>query len=214
MKFTLEARWFDTLPVPEALMEWFQSLGTVETSTQADLYLPADDPTFNLKLRDDQLQIKRRVAGPFRTALGPKAAGACEQWSKWNFDLDEAPDSLWDDDPTGLWVSLNKTRRQLTIPPESQSALIDDLPTTPSATINVELTTVEAEVDTAWTFCLETEGPVSSLADTFMTAAPLLLDESLPLSLPADQSFGYVRWLQQRPDGPTRPTPEIQIPRL
>jgi hypothetical protein len=214
MNLTLEARWFGDPPLPDTLMEWFQTLGAVETSTQTDLYLPAEDPTFNLKMRDDQLQIKRRVAGPFRKTLGPWATGACEQWSKWNFDLDEAPDALWDDDPTGLWVSLTKTRRQLTILPGAQSALTNDLPTTPSATINVELTTVEAEGDTAWTFCLETEGPVSSLADTFTTAAPLLLDESLPLTLPAEQSFGYVRWLQQRPGGPTRPTPEVQIPRL
>jgi len=214
MTFTLEARWFGDPPLPDALAEWFQALGTVKTSTQSDLYLPADDPTFNLKVRDDQLQIKRRVAGPMRTALSPTATGTCEQWTKWHFDLDEAPDALWDDDPTGLWVSLTKTRRQLTIAPEAQSVLTGDLPTTPSATINVELTTVEAEEDAAWTFCIETEGPVSALADTFLTAAPLLLDETMPLTLPADQSFGYIQWLRQRPGGPTRPTPEIQIPRL
>lgn len=211
MTFTLEARWFGTPPLPEPLKEWLHTLGTVETSAQTDLYLPAQDPSLNLKMRDDQFQIKRRVGGPHRTALGPKATGACEQWVKWRLDLEEAPDALWDDDPTGLWVALKKTRHQLTVPPEAQSALTNDLPITPAATINLELTTVEADGDTAWTFCIETEGPVSSLADTFMTAAPLLLDETLPLTFPVDQSFGYMRWLQQRPGGLTRPAPEIQV---
>jgi len=212
MTVTLEARWFGSSPLPEAVQEWFYTLGTVETSTLTDLYLPAEDPTFNLKMRDDQLQIKRRLAGPVRTSLSSMAAGSCEQWGKWTFDLDNAPDEL-SDDSTGLWVPIEKTRHQLSVPPDAQSALTTDLPTRPSATIDLELTTIEADEDTAWTFCFETEGPVSGLVDTFMAAAPVLLDDRLPIPLPADQSFGYIRWLQQRPGGPTRPAPEIQIPR-
>lgn len=213
MTCTLEARWFGTPPLPPALLDWFHTLGTVETRTQTDLYLPAEDSALNLKLREGQLQIKRRLAGPLRTSFSTQAAGRCEQWGKWNFDLREGTSSLWEEDPTDLWIAVEKTRHQISIPPEEQSSLSPNLPTTPSATIEVELTTIETGHDTTWTFCFETQGPVPSLADTLMTAAPLLLDDSLPVTLPEDQSFGYIRWLQQLPSVSTRPAPEMQIPR-
>lgn len=213
MTFTLEARWFGPAPLPDALREWYNALGPVETSTQTDLYLPAEDPALNLKMRDDQLQIKRRLAGPLSTSFSDKASGRCEQWGKWTLDLAEPPSDLWDDDPTDLWVAVEKTRHQLSFTPDEQSDLTEALPTTPPATLEAELTTVEAMRDTAWTFCLEAEGPVPSLVDTLMTAGPIVLDDSLPVTLPADQSFGYVRWLQQRPTLTTRPASSVQIPR-
>lgn len=213
MTLTLEARWFGTPPLPDSLRTWFKGLGTIRTSEKTDLYLPAEDPTLNLKLRDDQFQIKRRLADPFRTTLGPKAAGQCEQWVKWSFELTEES-SLWEEDPTALWVPVEKTRHQLTISPEAQSSLTPDLPTTPPASIDVELTTLKADSESAWTLCVEAEGPVSSLGDTLTTAAPLLLDDRLPVTLPSDQSFGYVRWLQQLSGVSPRPAPALQIPQL
>lgn len=210
MTLTLEARWFGAPPLPDVLREWFNTLGTIRTSAQTDLYLPAEDPALNLKLRDNQLQIKRRLAGPFRTSLGPTAAGRCEQWVKWSFDLEEAS-SLWDEDPTALWVPVKKTRHQLTIPPEAQSSLTTDLPTSPPASIEAELTVLEADSESAWTFCVEADGPTGSLVETLTSAAPLLLDDRLPISLSTEQSFGYVRWLQQLPTVDTRPAPEVRI---
>ncbi|MFB6098872.1 MAG: hypothetical protein ABEK84_07165, partial [Salinibacter sp.] len=65
--------------------------------------------------------------------------------------------------------------------------------------------------DEAWTFCLEAVGEVSSLRDTFLTAAPALLAD-LPGSLPADQSYGYSRWLHQHPAVTPHPASAITIP--
>lgn len=211
MIFTLEARWFGTPPLPDALREWFQTLGAVETYTQTDWYLPAEDPALNLKVRDDQVQIKRRLAGPFRTSFSPHAAGRCEQWGKWSFGLqDEA--EVGTQDPTGLWARVEKTRHQISIPADRQSSLTNDLPTSPPVSIELELTALEAGNDSAWTFCLETEGPIDSLRDTLMTAGPLLLNDRLPVALPDDQSFGYVRWLQQLPSTSLRPLSDVQVP--
>jgi hypothetical protein len=210
MTLTLEARWFGAPPLPDALREWFSELGSIRTAEQTDLYLPAEDPAVNLKLRDNQFQIKRRLAGPFRTSLGPNAAGRCEQWVKWSFELEEAA-SLWDQDPTALWVPVKKTRHQLTIPPEAQSSLTPALPAAPPASIELELTTLKVDSETAWTLCIEAEGPVSSLVDTLTTAAPQLLDDRLPISLSSDQSFGYIRWLLQLPTVSRRPAPEVRI---
>lgn len=213
MTFTLEARWFGSPPLPDALRAWFDSLGTIKSTTQTDLYLPAEDPALNLKLRNHQLQVKRRLAGPRRTSFSPQAAGRCEQWVKWSFDLRNGQPSLWDQDPTDLWVPIGKTRHQISIPPENQSSLSTDLPATPSATIDAELTQLEAKDEAAWTFCLEAVGPVPSLVDTLAAAGAQLLDDRLPVTLPDEQSYGYIRWLQQLPSVSARPAPKIQIPR-
>lgn len=213
MKYTLEVRWFDTPPLPLALRDWFETLGSIETSTLTDLYLPTTDPTHNVKLRDDEIQIKRRLAGPIRTTFGPNAAGCCEQWAKWSFRLREADPFPEDEEPTDLWIPVVKTRRQFSIAAEDQSALSSTLPTSPPATIEGELTEIETGEDAAWTLCLEAEGPVNSLVDTLTTAAPQLLDDRLPVTLSTDQSFGYIRWLQQLPAVSTRPAPKVQIPR-
>jgi hypothetical protein len=213
MTFTLEARWFGPTPLPDALQHWFAALGPAETSTQTDLYLPTEDPALNLKMRDDQLQIKRRLAGPISTAFSDAASGRCEQWGKWALDLADPPSPLWNDDPTDLWVAVEKTRHQLSFPPKEQSGLTERLPTTPPTTLEAELTTVTAAADTAWTLCLEAEGPVAGLVDTLTAAGPVVLDETLPVALAPDQSFGYARWLQQRPSVTTRPASSVQIPR-
>lgn len=213
MTFTLEVRWFGPPPLPDALRSWFDTLGHVETSTQTDLYLPAEDPALNLKLRNRKLQIKRRLAGPLRTNFSSRAAGRCEQWGKWSFDLKDEQFSLRDQDPTDLWVRVEKTRHQILIPPENQSSISTDLPTTPSARIKAELTQLETNDEVRWTFCLEAEGPVPSLVDTLMAAGPKLLNDSLSVPLSDDQSYGYIRWLQQLPSVSARPAPEIQVPR-
>ena len=213
MTFTLEARWFGPAPLPDALREWFMALGPVETTTQTDLYLPAEDPTLNLKMRDDQLQIKRRLAGPLTTTFSDMAGGRCEQWGKWRMDLADPPSDLWDDDPTDLWVAVEKTRHQLSFAPDEQRDLTEALPTTPPATVEAELTSVEVAAGAAWTLCVEAEGPVPSLVDTLTAAGPVVLDETLPVPLTTDQSFGYMRWLQQRPAITTRPASSVQIPR-
>lgn len=213
MTGTLEVRWFGPLPFPNELREWFTTLGTVNTSTQTDLYLPAQDPTLNVKLRDQQFQIKRRLAEPFRTRFSPRAAGRCEQWIKWSFDLADDQSSVESLDSTSLWVSVEKIRHQISIPPEEQSALSPELPTTPAATIDLELTQLDVDDDRHWTFCFETVGAIPSLVDTLEAAGPVLLDDRLPIPLSDDHSYGYIRWLQQLSSVSTRPAPEIQVPR-
>jgi len=214
MIHTLEVRWFGTPPLPPALHEWFQTLGEVQTTSQTHLYLPAEDPALNVKVRDGQLQIKRQLGGPFRKAFGTQADGHCEQWGKWSFDLAAERSVLWDDDPSNLWVAVQKTRHQLKIPAADQPSLTDALPTTPPALVAAELTTLQVQDTSAWTFCVEAEGPVESLVETLLTAAPQLLNDTPPFSLSPDESYGYVRWLQQLPTVHTRPASEIQIPSL
>jgi len=211
MAHTLEARWFASPPLPPALRDGFDALGLVKTRSQTDLYLPTEDASLNVKLRDGHVQIKRRLSGPFQKALAPHATGNLEHWTKWSFPLATERAALWDDDPTDLWVPVQKTRHQLAVPPSEQTALADTLPTAPPATLNAEVTTVEAGPDKAWTLCVEAEGPTPSLSDTLLAAAPRLLDGLSSVSLSPDQSYGYARWLQQRPGANPRPAPTVRI---
>lgn len=213
MTGTLEVRWFGPSPLPNELREWFNTLGTINTSTQTDLYLPAEDPTLNVKLRDRQFQIKRRLAEPFRTCFSPRAIGRCEQWTKWSFPLADDQSSVENRDATTLWVPVEKTRHQISISPEDQTALSPKLPATPAATIDLELTQLDVDDDSHWTFCLEAAGEIPGLVDTLEAAGPILLDDRVPIPLSDDQSYGYIHWLQQLPSVSTRPAPEIQDPR-
>lgn len=200
MTHTLELRWFFELPCPPAVRDAFEALGAVETTQQRDLYLPADDPALNLKLRNGQVQIKRRLAGPFALAVGPEAAGCAEHWGKWSLSTTADPPSVADNDSTGLWCPVHKTRHQWSMSPSTQADQLSGhgLPTAPSAALNAELTTVAAGDARAWTLCLEAEGPVPALSDTLRTAAPLLF-RRLPLALSTEDSYGYARWLRDQP---------------
>lgn len=212
MSPTLEVRWFENGPPPSGLRHWFEDLEPEPPSTWTDLYLPCEDPGLNLKVRDEKCQIKRRLAGPTRHAFGPAAVGRYEEWIKWSFDLANGPSAPWDDDPTALWTPIEKMRHQRRLDAEAQSALTEALPTTPPATVMIELTTLTTLDQTAWTLCLEAEGPPSILVDTLTTAGTFLFDSELPVSLTADRSFGYVRWLQQLPSVQSGPAPELLIP--
>lgn len=212
MTHTLELRWFFEPPCPPAVRDAFETLGAVETTQQRDLYLPSEDPALNLKLRNGQVQVKRRLAGPFALAVGPEATGCAEHWGKWHLPPADDPSSVADDDPTGLWRPVHKTRHQWAMSPSAQADQLSGhgLPTAPPAMLNAELTTVAAGDAQAWTLCLEAEGPVPALSDTLRTAAPLLFGR-LPLTLSTETSYGYARWLRDQPSVRFRPNPDAVV---
>lgn len=209
---TLEVRWFEHGAVPPPLRDWFAQFEPEPPSTWTDYYLPSQDAGLNLKVRDEKMQIKRRLAGPTPYTFGPRAAGRREQWIKWSFDLADGSPRAWTDDPTELWIPIEKTRHQHTYEPEAQSALAGALPTTPAATVMIEVTTLKTPDETAWTLCVEAEGPPNGLEKTLTVAGTALLDADLPVPLRANRSFGYVRWLQELPSVESGPAAELLIP--
>lgn len=199
MSTTLEVRWFKSSPLPDAVQEWFENLDPDAASTWTDVYLPSEDAGYNVKVREDMLQIKRRRTEPVSHTFAPPVTGRYEQWKKWSFDLaEQAPDPSTDTDAE-MWIPIEKTRRQRTYDPEWQAKLGRGLPTSPTTTVLIELTTLTTPRETAWTLCLEAEGPPSRLSEPLLAAGDTLFDTDFPLSLTADESFGYVRWLQQLP---------------
>lgn len=195
---TLETRWFGTGSLPKAVEDWFTTLGPIDTSTRTDLYFHPYDISLNVKIRDDYgelLQIKRQLGRTLTRTFGPDVTGRAEQWYKWSFSLDDTP-NLWNEDHTGLWIPVEKTRMQQSFDGDEIELLENNVSDT-RTTIGIELTEVVAEDETAWTFCLEVNGPSESLEETLDIAGSVLLKGEFPVSLSASQSFGYTHWLRQ-----------------
>lgn len=193
---SLEVRWFGSGDPPSSLAEWLTDLGTVTTSTRTDLYVAPPSPTFNLKLRSqsvESVELKRRLGDAERTDFGPGIAGDVEQWYKWSFALDHAP-RPWRMDPTGLWLPVEKTRTLYAFDDAELVAVDEDLADT-DVTAHVEVTAVTARSESAWTCGLEVAGAADDLERAFDAVAADVFDASVPVALSADQSVGYVQWL-------------------
>ena len=169
---TAEVRWFGRGEVPAEVEAWFIGFGPEpSTETRTDRYLSPTSDALGVKLREGQVEAKRRDA-----TLGPLAVGkvraTVEAWTKWSFGLAEATEDLGDE-----WVAVAKARRQRHV---SGCAL--------------ELSRVEVGGVAWWSVCLEASGsdPESSLADAarqWLATAP---------ALPESQASGYPAWLRMR----------------
>ena len=61
---TIETRWFYAGRLPAAVLAWFEALGPApdEQPARTDHYLQPTDAGLNVKLREGQLEAKRREA--------------------------------------------------------------------------------------------------------------------------------------------------------
>lgn len=194
MDHTLEVRWFYPGSPSPSLVDWITDLGAEPESTRTDLYLVSDDPAMNVKLREGKVQTKHRLGEPSAMNFGEEAHGARERWVKWSFPLNGAHDLL-DEDPTGLWVPVHKERLQLTLDEDDQKDLLGDLAERNPVEAALELTTVSAGGESAWTVCMESEGNPDGLAATLRHAGDFLL-QSAPRPFETDRSFGYAHWIR------------------
>jgi len=211
MTITLEVRWFGNALPPLSLQDWFGQLDSESHEAWTDFYLISGDPGLNLKARDGKIQVKRRLTGPTACTFGPSASGHYEQWVKWSFDREAEGVGPWGENTTGLWIPVEKTRRQRTFDSEAQSVLASALPMHAAAMVKIELTTFVVSEREAWTLCLETEGPPEGLVDTLSAAGEALFDADFPVTLATDQSSGYVRWLQRHSEVHPRPVPDLLV---
>lgn len=194
MDHTLEVRWFYPGRPPASLLDWISDLGAEKESTRTDLYLVSDDPAMNVKLREGKVQTKHRLDAPSTIQFGSDVRGSRERWVKWSFALNGSHDLL-DEDPTGLWVPVHKERLQLSLDADDQRDRIDDWNGFEPEEAALELTTVSARGETAWTICVESEGNPDGLVDTLRQAGDHLMQE-IPRSMDADRSFGYAQWIR------------------
>lgn len=190
---SLEVRWFGTGAPPPALADWIVGFGSTDTATRTDLYLSSPNSAFNIKLRSkagEYVEIKRRLGTVGRRSFGSAVSGTVEQWYKWSFSLDHEP-GLWSADGTGLWLPVEKTRTLHGFDPADLRVL------EAGVTAHVEVTEVSALSETAWTCGFEVAGPADELERTFSAVGSELFNDAFPVSLSAEQSRGYVEWLQR-----------------
>jgi len=190
---SLEVRWFGTGVPPPVLAEWIAGFGPTDTTMRTDLYLSPPSSGFNVKLRSEageHVEIKRRLGTVGRRSFGAAVSGTVEQWYKWSFPLDHQS-GLRDADLTGLWLPVKKTRTLYGVDSADLGSLEDGV------TAHVEVTEVSALSETAWTCGLEVAGPPDQLEGAFSALRSELFADAFPVSLSAEQSHGYIEWLQR-----------------
>lgn len=197
MDDTLEVRWFVDGAPPSSVVDWIKSLGADAESARTDLYLVSEDPAMNVKLREGKVQTKHRIGDRTPITFADEVDGIQERWVKWSFPTVEQHHDLFDDDPTGLWVPVNKERIRLVIEPKEQAELLDRLIESDPAVAKIELTEVRAEGQQAWTICMEADGRPEALPGTLQQVGNHLFSQGTPPSLPEVQSYGYARWIQR-----------------
>ncbi|MFC6941810.1 hypothetical protein ACFQE8_17825 [Salinirubellus sp. GCM10025818] len=206
---SLEVRWFGTGAPPGELDEWIAALGSVDTSTRTDSYLSPFGPSLNVKRRGgESIEVKRRLGELGRHDLAPGVAGNVEQWYKWSFPLDRAPDPT-SADRTGLWLPIEKTRTLYALDGAEIGSLAGNV--SGPTTAEVEVTEGRTVSETAWTCCLEVAGRPDDLESVFDAVAAELFGADFPVELEPDESFGYPEWLR-RVTANTGPSPEILVP--
>jgi hypothetical protein len=196
MDDTLEVRWFVDGAPPDPVVDWIHSLGAEAESTRTDLYLVSDDPGMNVKLREGKVQTKHRMGDRTPITFADAVHGVQERWVKWSFPTVEQHHDLFNDDPTGLWVPVNKERIRLEIDPDEQAEVLDHMIESNPAEAKIELTEIRAEGQQAWTICMEAEGRPKALPGTLQQMGNYLFGQGTPPSLSKDDSYGYARWIQ------------------
>lgn len=196
MDDTLEVRWFVDGAPPSSVVDWIKSLGAEAESARTDLYLVSDDPAMNVKLREGKVQTKHRIGDRTPITFAGEVQGIQERWVKWSFPTVEQHHDLFDDDPTGLWVPVNKERIRLEIGPDEQADMLDRLIESDPAVAKIELTEVRAEGHHAWTICMEADGRPDALPGTVQQVGNHLFSQGTPPTLPENRSHGYAQWIQ------------------
>ena len=183
---TAEARWFRRGPVPADVRAWFDGLGPApEPESRTDLYLAPDSAALGVKVREGQLEAKRRDGAGGVRGLG-RSRAAVEDWAKWSFSLVVAPQP---EEGESGWVAVGKTRWQR----HADGCAL-------------ELSEVTVADVPWWSVCLEASGPDHQARhDALARAAERWLGADDAPALAAADAQGYAAWLLRRAeDGLTR----------
>jgi len=196
MERTLEVRWFYEGRAPDDVVAWFNTLNPRQHPKREDLYLISDDPSLNVKWRSGQIELKRRSGNRSETAFAEHVRGIQEYWQKWSFPLTKDALDLQHNDPSNLWLRVEKARLQRVYMPSEQRALLGTLSEPDPANALVELTRVTCGNCSAWTICMEAKGPTRALPGTLRRMGRFVFSRGTSPTLELSQSFGYVGWLK------------------
>ncbi len=179
---TAEARWFQPGEIPAAARAWFDGLAApAGPETRTDAYLVPASPALGVKLREGQIEAKRRT-GTLAPLVVGRAEAPVEAWAKWSFPLAHAAGEAGGGSVGDEWVEVRKTRWQHTL-----------------GACALELSRVEVAGAPWWSVCLEATGESgaarrAALAD----AARQWLGGRNGPALPRPLAMGYPAWLMAR----------------
>jgi len=175
---TVEVRWFLPGPLPGAIRAWFARLGPeAEPERRTDRYLAPAGDALGVKLREGQVEAKRREGPAGRLAVGTSEA-PIEAWVKWSFPLADGVDS-----PDDGWIEVAKVRWQRRVEAGG-------------GTCTVEISEIEVAGDVWGAVCLEASGPDPEAQRAALDAASAWLARSDAPDLPASAAMGYPAWLR------------------
>ena len=196
MERTLEVRWFYKGDIPQVAKDWFMALGPKKEDRREDVYLHPLHPALNVKLREGEVQVKRRGAGGGQIRFGPGVVGYMERWHRWSFPVSgDALDPGNYDAPSGMWRRVAKERYRRVFDLAEQAALVAEAPDEGAAHTEAELTRLTLDRRHWWTFCVEAEGDADALLRMLRPMGRRLFASGSPPVLEAHRSYGYAEWL-------------------
>jgi hypothetical protein len=189
---SVEVRWFVEGGLPPEVTDWYEdAVGLADWQERTDRYIrPAAEGGLNVKWREGQLEVKRRieVVGP---ASWGGAAGTVERWRKWSFHLsDESPLAATGRD----WIAVTKHRTVRTLTFREDRLVLTKPREVLQHGCTVELAEVTVQHASWWSVCLEAFGPDAEARALLEQTASRVFAENPP-PLAAEQSLNYVDWL-------------------
>jgi hypothetical protein len=206
MYLTLEMRWFYPGRLPGQLVTWLERrshLPAVQPPRQDHYLRLAGRRALGIKLREGNVEIKKRLDDPGEVEVGPGAVGRMARWRKWSFPLAPraAPGAGSLEDllvPGSAWIAVEKERRlrRYRLAGGLQAAAVP-LEAPAEVGCEFELATVRAGGQEWWTACFEAFGRESALERALLAVAANVLKDGWPLPLEAEHSSGYPAWLDR-----------------
>ncbi|MUH34593.1 hypothetical protein D9O36_01960 [Zobellia amurskyensis] len=193
---TKEIRWFFDND-NQHIKEWFKQrdLNFDCSEERRDLYLNTKSKSFNIKLRDNRIEIKQRESCPVGRTNLYTAFGYSEKWIKWSFSLQDAQAEygILSDLENNEWVEVAKNR--LTVNVINVNGKLEIRKTTEDieSGCQIEYSKVTVKNKISYTFGFEWFGKEKVFFDeTFLST--ILGDTKLTLN----QSMGYAEFLKRK----------------
>lgn len=211
MYLTLEVRWFYLGPLPGQIVETLQARSCLPALLPArqDYYLLLEgDPALGIKLREGNVEIKRRLEVLQEIRIGPGAAGRVARWRKWSLPLarDRAAGATPLERllvPASSWLAVKKERRlqRYRLEGGAQAAPVPleaaAEPATAETGCEFELSRVWAGGEEWWSVCFEAFGEGPRLGQALLAVAAKVLGPGWPVALEVERSWSYPAWLQR-----------------
>lgn len=194
---TTEVRWFQSGFLPDGVRDWFQDIGEADfegrplrqrAPSRIDLYLNVPDgEALGVKIREGQVQVKRRERIIDCYAVRGVVPADVEQWAKWSFPVSSASEPAIRSDPR--WLPVRKVRELLLFQLDSDSGCA------------CELTELETSGREYWTLGFEAFGPRERQSEALFDALRRVFSSEPVPGFEGVKGMSYPGWLRGVPAG-------------